>query len=378
MNRVNKFFLLTVIVFIFFYLSGGKKVFRSLSETKKDYHYLTLFSEVAAKASAYYLEDINPAAEFPAAFAAMLGSLDRTSAYLDPQKTKIYHLYEKGDHYSTGIFGAKSANYFYITDVLKDSPAANAGLGPGDVIRAAQGQSFFSQSYWQMYFSLLSDKVGSVELLVLKKGAKEPILIKLQTEPIRNTAQVQDLGKGILLVKLPRTDGPTLRYLRQELGGEKPLKLIIDLRRYAGGDFESFLGIARLFFHENTSQSLTVERKSEKTDVVIGSKEPLNYKAAVIVNRSTLMYGELLAALFKASEPNDSPAATLIGSKTPGFISQLKQIPFQDGSSILVPEGLFLRQGKAVAKWGVKPHIELDASEFDKVIAICTRVLEKD
>lgn len=371
MKKLNRIVFFIAVLSIFFFVFGGKKIFRSFSEEKKEYQYFALFSEVAALVEAEYVEKVEPGAKFPGAYSAMLAALDRFSAYLDARKTDVYHLYRQGKACNCGIYGTKLFNYFYITGVEKNSTAESAGFKPGDIIKAINGKSIYALSFWEMYLSLLTDKPGKLEIILLKDRSEKPAKIDLQTQPAGKEPIVEKLKNDILLVKLSRVDGETAAALEKQLSKEENLKLIIDLRKYNGGDLDSFTRMTRLFF--NKTIPLTLKLKNKKEEFLLGSNsdEAFTYHAVVIADKSTIMYGELLAYLFKTLRPpgDEHPAAaTLIGSKTKGFISKLKHIPLEDGSSILLTEGVFLLNGKDPAKTGIEPDIEIKKENSAKII----------
>jgi carboxyl-terminal processing protease len=356
MSKLNKTLFSVVIIVVFFFLLGGKKIIKSQSETEKEYQYLSLFSEVVTKVKTQYVEAVDTEDKFPGAFSAMLSSLDPFSSYLDAEKTEIYRSYQQGQFYGCGIYGAKRMNYFYVTNVTAGSPAEKVGLKVGDIIKSVNGKSIYAHSFWEMYLSLLSTKPQNLEVILLQTKERDTIKIKMQTELIIPRTIIKPIQKNILLVKLSRFDPAAALLLNDRLiTHHKPLKLIIDLRRYTGGDFESFKKIVNLFFKGPIL--LTLKLKDKEEDFLLGSKEALEYQAVVIINRSTRMYGELLAALFRQAGAVAQRPASLVGTSTRGFISKLKAIQMEDGSSILLTEGLFLLDGKPTASKGVKPDI---------------------
>jgi len=378
MSRSSKIFYLIVFVSVFFYFTAGKKLFNPLSEKKEDFQYLTLFSEIVSKTKNEYFEEIKPGQKFPGAFSTMLGYLDKFSAYLDTYQTEVFDLFKQGKAYGTGIYGVKSSNYFYITDIVTGSPAEQAGLSPGDFIKYVQGTSIYELPYYQMFLSLLSGKPGNIELSVRKKAAKKTEKIILDTVLLNNNTRIIELEGNISLIKMEKIDEESVTTLTGHLTGKKHPRLIIDLRYYAGGNFESFLELAKIFFPESSGCAITLKEKESEKMFPIGSKEVLDYRAVVIVNKSTIMYGELLAAVFKETGQGKNHRITIIGQKTPGFISKMRQEKFRDGSSILLSEGFFLVNDKTAAQAGVKPHIELNENEFKQVLAKSTAILNED
>jgi len=390
-NRI--LFLVGVLLFAFFLLLADRIIFQSHPEVEKEYRYLALFSEVVSQVKTNYVEDVDPAEKFPGAFSAMLNSLDHFSAYLDPAKTQTYGAYQSGRFYGCGIYGAKVLNYFFITDVTPDSPAHRAGLKHGDMIKAVNGVSLYSRSYWEMVLSLLSTGPQNIQLTLFKKDSRDTQKFQLQTRLIELRTIVTPMPKDILLVKLPRFDAGAAALLKEQLAAysgapnrkNNPLKLIIDLRTYRGGDLESFKQIANLFFKDKIA--LTLKLKDKVKDIFPETKEKNvpGYTAVVIINRSTRVYGELLAAILKNpgtrnKNKNGNGTAprhpvTLVGTTTQGFISELKSIPLQDGSSILLTEGLFLLNGKSTASRGIEPDIEIKDKDSGQIMDTCISIL---
>jgi C-terminal processing protease CtpA/Prc len=403
--------ILVSVLMVVFFVFGGTKLFRTNSEAKKDYQYLSLFSEVVSLVKSDYVEKVEPEKKFPGAFSGMLEALDRFSAYLDKRQTFIYDLYRQSKAYTLGIYGAEISGYFYITDVLKNSPAEKAGISPGCIIRGVNGKSIYGKSFWQMYLSLLSDKKETVELILLKEKEEKPVQVKLETSPQEKfdffigDGMIHNIKDDIYIVNLSRFDEEHVTVLERRLkklsDGGKQLKLILDLRKYKGGNLNSFLRLTRLFFDQ--SVKMTLKTKNKKETIILGSPSPLSYRAVAVINGSTMMYGELLAYLFKNPTPenvkdsiHDKKAdnnqkkrsqadtihsshanVTVFGGRTVGFISKLKHIPLSDGSSILLTEGLFLINDKNPVKSGVKPDIALKEKAFDDVIARSISILEK-
>lgn len=387
-KRSKILFLVGVLLFAFFLVLADKIMFQSQPQMEKDYRYLSLFSEVVSQVKANYVEEVDPKEKFTGAFSAMLSSLDPFSSYLDAAKTQAYGAYQSGRFYDCGIFGSKVLNYFFITDVIPGSPADRAGLKHGDMIKAVNGVSLYSRSFWEMYLSLLSTGPQNIQLTLFKKDSRDTQKIQLQTRLIELRTTVTRIPKDILLVKLPRFDADAAVLLKEQLAfysttpGHKynPLKLIIDLRTYCGGDLESFKQIANLFFKDKIA--LTLKSKDKEKDIFPETKEKNvpGYKAVVIINRSTRMYGELLASIFK--NPGKGAASrrpvTFVGTTTQGFISELKSIPLQDGSSVLLTEGLFLLNGKSTASKGIEPDIEIKDKDSEQIMDKCISILVED
>lgn len=367
-----------------FFVDGGTKTANLHSETEKEYKYLSLFAEVVSIVKTNYVEVVAPSDKFPGAFSSMLGSLDPFSSYLDTPKTKTYRTYLDGKFNGCGIYGAKVLNYFYITDVTPGSPAEKAGIKPGDTIKSANGEGFYGASFWEMYLTLLSPEPRSVDVVLFENNRRDTKKITLHTEPVesRTTVRPFQKQKDILLVNLTRFDAEAAALLKDRIARHrctnsgKPLKLVIDLRRYTCGDFNAFKEIVNLFFKKPLL--VTIKFKDREEDFLLGAEETVKYNAVVILNRSTRMYAELLAALFRNSGAPAQRPATLVGTTSQGFVSKLKQIDMDDGSSILLTEGMFLLDGKPAASIGINPDIVIKDNEAGDILDQCISILNSN
>jgi C-terminal processing protease CtpA/Prc len=370
MKKIAVQITLAALALVLFFQLAGTKNDRHNKVQQEDYKYLSLFSEVSAYIKTGYVEEIDPAEKFPGAYTAMMRALDRCSAYLDEEQSLMYKLYKSGTAYSAGIFGQRIMNYFYISDVVKDSPAAEAGLARGDVIKAVNGKSLFALSYWEMYLALLSKAPETKELIVFKENSDKPEKISLETGKPKTGLNAKPLDSGALYIQLPSIDGPSVSFLKRSLANG-PSRLIIDLRRYSGGDFKSFLSACRLLFGTGAKGTLTLKAKEKQEEVVFASSKERSYKVAAIIGSSTIMYNELLAGLLKEN------GAQLVGNPTPGMAARQKEISLDDGSSLLITDAQFFLNGKNICDTGVLPHEELEKMEDQQLIAACNRLLHK-
>ena len=365
MKKNFRIFFLLIALSIFFYLLGSSKIFQSFSKTQKDYQYLSLFSEVISLVKINYVEEIELETKFQGAYSAMLNSLDEFSSYLTPWETEIFQAYQSGHSFCTGLFGNKVLDYFYVNDVRKDSPAFEAGLENGDLIKGINGQSIYAKSFWQMYLKLQTEKKENLRLRVLKKAYGREIEIKVDTEAGKDSFVLRQSGKDSPWLELTCFNEDCYLQLKKYLVAVKPEKIILDLRWYRGGTFAGFQKIAGQFLEKETP--LTLKTRKGNIKVPLGSDENYHGKIVVVIGQSTIMYGEILAALLKAQGEKSSQSIVLLGQQTGRFNARLKHILLEDGSSILLTEGLYLINDKSITRTGIKPQIKLKDEELNQL-----------
>lgn len=383
MKQINKFILVVLVLAVFFMILSGTKIFQPLEEIKKEYDYLSLISEVVSLIKTDYVEEVQPEEKFPAAFNGMLRTLDAQSAYLDKDRSKVYKKYLEGKIYHSGIWGKDIFNYFVITDVIPHSPAHMQGLKPGDTIKAINGSNIFGKPYWTMYLSLMTNKPDHLELVIIKdnngdnQSQAKPEKIVLPTVKIKKDMVLEKRNSDLFLIKIPFFDEKNVlaleNFLKNQSNRQKPLKLIIDLRYYLGGDLHSLIQLCHLLLDQ--SVSLTIKVKNQERKIKLGSTNAYQYRAVVVINSSTHMYGEMLALLLKKYLPQK---ITLMGNKTSGSMLKLEQFDLDDGSSILLTAGIFQLDGKDLDLEKVSPDIKIKSEDNSKLIDLAAEVLNRN
>jgi len=368
MKKISKILFFTSIIFVFFFLFGGKKIFRAFSDIKKDQKYLSLISEITALVKTRYVETVEPCSKFPGAFSFMLNSLDKFSAYLNPKKSKIYRLFQDGSVFSLGIYGRKLHNYFYVTDVIKNSPAFKNGLEYGDIIQAVNGKNLTTFSFWEILLSFFTEGPEKIELVIKKNNSSKINNVTLQTESLSTSPAIRKIVDNIYLITLLRIDIQSVQLIEEKMKIYPASKWIFDLRKYSGGDFKSFLSLTRLLI--NKKMPLFLETKKSLEKFLVGSDNSLKYKGLFIISSSTIMYSELLAFLLKIA------GKTLVGSKTLGFMPRLSQFFLQDGSSVLLTSGFLKYQNQELCETKVIPQFEVKESQSETLIKYCIKLLK--
>jgi len=366
MLNKGKFLIVLLIISVFvFQLNYAKddiaKLKQKYEDSKKDYEYLSLFTEVAAYVKQEYVEEINPSKKFPGAYISMLKSLDKLSTYLNREETKIHLLLNEDSTnivYNSGIFGYKAGGYFFITSIIKNSPADKEGLKKGDLIKGINQKSIFSLPYWNMFYKLFSLYQKQIELVVLRKEKKDPLIFKFKTEPINLSSFTKKINNNTYIIKIRKFDNYTLNLIKNL----RPLinkRIIIDLREYIGGNFKNFKSISELLL---PNFKIKLRFKNDEKIEEIGKISNKKNKIIAIINESTIMYNYLLAYFLKQS------GYKIIGNTTKAYISILLQSVLNDSSSILLSKAYFYYKDKNILKTEIKPDKTLKNMSEKEII----------
>ena len=202
-----------------------------------------------------YVEEVDVDKVMHGAMHGLADGLDPDSAYLDVNQVKVF---EKNEPMGSGTHGLELTRQYYLRVIAArdGSPAARAGLRPGDYIRAIDGQSTRDTSVYEGMRELAGKPGTKVTLTVLRGNAAEPHTLELVREdlpPAPVKGRLAQPGTGY--VRIPEFGKATADQLRSEdrrADQGRRVAVVIDLRGTAFGDVETGLAAARLFVPSGT------------------------------------------------------------------------------------------------------------------------------
>lgn len=275
-----------------------------------------------------------------AALRAYLRSVDPTADYLPPDETSAVSTNDLGD---IGLrFTIRNGNPTVIAP-LDGSPAQNAGLLAGDVLRAVDGLPITDTGYFA-FAARLRGAVGSqVALTVLEPtgGQRRDVTVIRTTNTVPATADFKFLGGGIAYARLAEFTEAAADKLRTELQRihqQRARGLILDLRNNPGGDPRHMQTAAELFVPINTEiVTLAYARATQRATVDTDKKQQFAAPLILLVNAGTAAEAEIFAATLR-----DHKRARLVGSRTFGCGRHHEQVRLADGAVLYLPVATFL------------------------------------
>ena len=292
---------------------------------------------------------------------------------------------------------------------LPGSPAEKAGLLPGDVITAINGQWVYNDQFvynqtkalkaveedpvaFNKLVTTLQKKIDNsvslsdaqtklddpaaktVSLTVTRAGLAQLPALTLDTSASTSVAPIaaRSLPGSIGYIKINEfTSGADKDFANALAGfGTDPKGLIIDLRNSPGGLLDVGTAIAARLAPLPSLGS--VETKGKKISAISVTSAPaVTCPIAVLINGGTANTAELLAAALQ------SKGAKLVGSSTFGDASDVKVIELRDGSGFTMTVGKLMTVSQAdFAGIGIKPDIAVpDAAGSDEPLNRAVGVL---
>jgi len=328
------------------------------------YQYLRIFEDVVSLIVNNYVEEVNVDKVMHGAMHGLADGLDPDSAFLDVAQVKVL---DKGDASGAAQTGLEITRQYYLRVIASrdGSPAARAGLMPGDYIRAIDGQSTRDTTVYEGQ-RLLRGKAGTkVRLTVLRGNAAEPHDIELLREELPAAtvkARIAAPGIGYLrIAEFSKTTPDQMKAAVAALAKSGATRLIVDLRGTAFGDTDAGLAAARLFVKTGVL-TYRQDRGKEKEAVSAATGDgSVGLTTAVLTDNGTSGAAEVFAAALSGNK-----RATIVGERTFGRAARQKLVRLPDGSALMLTHLVYLTPASvAIHEKGLTPDVPVEQPDVE-------------
>jgi carboxyl-terminal processing protease len=337
-----------------------------LAETTKDnstvYQQLDLFGTVFERIRAQYVEPVSAKKLVEAAINGMLTSLDPHSSYMDAKAYAAMQVQTKGEFGGLGIEVTMDQGYIKVVSPIDGTPAAKAGIKPGDYIVKVDGKSVMGMTLDQAV-ELMRGPVGSdIKIEVIRKGEKDPLKFTLTRDTIKLTA-----GKGYLeghtaVLRLTTFNDQTypdmvagLKKAEKEAGGlDKINGIVLDLRNNPGGLLTQAIKVSNAFLNKGEIVSTRGRNPGdgERWNATPGDLTD-GKPVVVLINGGTASASEIVTGALQ-----DHHRAIVIGTKSFGKGSVQTIIPIKgEGAMRLTTARYYTPSGRSIQALGISPDI---------------------
>ncbi|MCF8065747.1 MAG: PDZ domain-containing protein, partial [Desulfarculaceae bacterium] len=302
------------------------------------------------------------------ALKSYLESLDPYSTYLTPQEYQAHKTSGKAEYSGVGMDVYPQSPGRLVCLPHPGSPASRAGVKAGDLLISVDRKPVDGLSLVAVG-NMVRGPVGSTVVLGLTgpQGGKRQV--RVTRRPVDNKAVSLSHKPGLLLVRVLRFDGSTVKLLRQALGQARPgEKVVIDLRSCRGGSLYAGVDAADMLLAKGKN-IVTLRRRGE-SKTYPSRQAPLKLAGPLFVwqNRYTASSAELMIAALV-----QNGAARSVGTKSFGKASTQKVFPLQDGSALVLTDSKLLApDGRTWDRKGLSPSLPLagDHPSLSEYLAI--------
>lgn len=305
---------------------------------------LKLFSKALGAVYEAFPGNLQPRALLYQAVKGMVGSLDKYSEFIEPERYQLIQIAMRGEYAGIGAILKMVGNKIAVRAVEPGKPAEKAGLLAEDIILKINDVIIENKTIAEVASMLRGDEKTSVVLKIMRGPAGEIFDIKIQRQKIEIQA-TQDshmIGKSVGYFKVIAWQDNTVSQAEKvlkELKRKGMKALIIDLRDNDGGSLSQAVGLAGHFLPKD-KKVVSVHSKiaeQRKEYFASGGKEYLEMPLVVLVNAKTASASEIFSAALQ-----DYRRATIVGVRTFGKCSVQSVIPFDDVSGIKLTTARYL------------------------------------
>ncbi|MDN5331270.1 MAG: carboxyl-terminal processing protease [Tepidanaerobacteraceae bacterium] len=296
------------------------------------------------------------------AIRGMVESLgDPYSEYLTPEELKEFQTEARGSFGGIGIVITSRDNFATIVSVIDDSPAAKAGMMPGDRIVEIDGKDVRNLSISEIA-SRLRGEVGSKVSVGIQREDKMLKFVMTREIITINPVVFSILEKGIGYIRISEFNENTAVNVKKALDffeKNNVQGIILDLRNNPGGILQQAVKVAEYFIPKGPI--VKVVFKNGKTIVYNSKSEPLPFKLVVLVNGGSASASEIVAGAIK-----DRKSGIIMGEKTFGKATVQQIIDFGPFGGIKITVGRYVTpEGVDINKSGISPDIEVKQTMED-------------
>lgn len=249
-----------------------------------------------------------------------------------------------------------------ILRVLEDNPAQKAGIIPGDVIAAVNGEDTLTASLDDVVTRIRGEEGTTVKLTLIRGGEVQEVSITRET--VTNPSVYGEVRDGVGRMIVSRFDddtGSLARALARDFVEQNVAGVVLDLRGNGGGYVTAAQALAGVWLNnkvvvtERTGTKVVEELKTGSNPLLEG------VPTVVLVNESSASASEIVAGAL-----HDYGVATLIGTTTFGKGSVQKLVNVSDGAVLKVTIARwYTPNGHNISEKGITPDITVERTTED-------------
>jgi carboxyl-terminal processing protease len=362
---MKKYLLIGVSAFV---LGAGSMAYVSqhavaaITPQANSYRMLALFGDVLDTVKRQYVTPVDDTKLIHAALDGMLTSLDPHSGYLDPEGFDDMRDQTRGEYGGLGLEVTSEDGVVKVISPMDDTPAAKAGVKPGDYITAVNGESVLGLSVNDAV-KQMRGKPGETVTLTIAREKSDPFDVKLVREVIKPKSATAKLegDYGVLRISAfneKTTDEAQEAFAQIKAKNPKMKGLILDLRRNPGGLLDQAVGVADLFLEGG---EIVSQRGRDPRDVERYNARPGDITngmpMVVLINSGTASAAEIVSGALQ-----DRKRAQIVGLTSFGKGSVQTVIPLRggmDGALKLTTARYYTPSGRSIQKTGITPDLEV-------------------
>jgi len=338
------------------------------------YRQLDLFSDAFERVRANYVRPVDDSDLIRAAIQGMVSDLDPHSAYMDAKGYGDMQITTRGQFGGVGIEVTQEDGLIKVISPIDGTPAAKAGIKPGDRIGAIDGVSIMGLPLNEAIDKMRGPTGSKIMLTVIREGEKKPFDVTLQRAIVQVDAISYRREGNVGYIRMPGFNQQTasgleraVRELKRTVG-PGIAGYVLDLRNNPGGLLDQAIQVSddllpggEIVSTRGRHTDDTQRYDAKSGDITEGKK------VVVLVNAGSASASEIVAGALQ-----DHKRATVVGMTSFGKGSVQTIIPLGQGGGALrlTTARYYTPSGHSIQAQGIIPDIQVaqgDEAEVPKL-----------
>lgn len=334
------------------------------------YQQLSLFGDILTQVKENYVIDPPSSKLIYNAVNGMLAGLDPHSSYMNQQQWADMQVQTSGQFGGLGLEVTQADGLLKVISPIDDTPAARAGIKPGDIIVDIDGHSTDGLDLDAAVAKMRGPAGTQITLTIKRSGINTPVIVKLTREIIK----IQDVKDRLFTtpagpvgyIRLDSFDENADRHIRKAIADLQKQAdghihgYILDLRDNPGGLLDQAVAVSDDFLDSGEIVS-THGRHAEDDQVWYANAGDVTDGAPIVVltNAGTASAAEIVTAALQQNR-----RALVLGTKTFGKGSVQTVMPIDNEGALRLTTALyFTPSGKSIQSYGVTPNVTVSDSD---------------
>ncbi|MDD4520206.1 MAG: S41 family peptidase [Alphaproteobacteria bacterium] len=350
-----------------------------IPEQENPYLLLEAFGTAFQTIRKDYVDPIEDKKLVESAINGMLASLDPHSGFMNKKSFEDMQVQTKGEFGGLGVEVTMENGWVRVVSPIDDTPAFKAGLKPGDYFTHIDGVAIMGMTLNQAVDKMRGKPDTKITLTISRKGEK-PFDITLKRAIIHIQSVKHEAKENIGYIRISSFMGTTadgvkkaIEDLNKEIGKDKVLGYLIDLRNNPGGLLDQAVGVVDLFLDKGEIVSTRSKRPEETLKFTAKKGDITNKKPIVVlINEGSASASEIVAGALQ-----DHHRALIVGNKSFGKGSVQTIIPMPGyGALRMTTARYYTPSGRSIQAKGIQPDILIKQAKIEEVSSVLDRYSE--
>ncbi len=243
---------------------------------------------------------------------------------------------------------------------FEGSPAAEAGILPGDIVYGLNGMEIGDRSLTEVISEIKSEENDAITLMI--RRGEETMELEVIPRAIEvPTVKGHMLEESIGYLQITEFDDVTAKQFEEtlaQLQSEGMQKVIFDVRGNPGGNLEVVCEILDQILPEDLIV-YTEDKNGERKEYFSDAEHSLALPMAVLINENSASAAEIFAGAIK-----DHELGTLVGTTTFGKGIVQRLFHFTDGTGMkLTIAKYYTPNGNDIHQKGIEPDVKVEQND---------------